>query len=53
MSHRKIDKEATIKNILEAAEGHIKDMEAFKELMKNEQDIIDTALLWDAEVVYL
>ncbi len=52
MSHRRINKEATIRNIRDKAEGHIKDQEAFDKLMTNEQDIIDAALLWDAEVVY-
>ena len=52
MSAKKIDKEATIKNILKAAEGNITDIDAFNKLMKKEEDILDAALLWDAEIVY-
>jgi len=52
MSGKKINKEATIKNILEAAEGNIKDIDKFNELMKDEEEILDAASLWDAEVVY-
>lgn len=50
---KKINREATIANILQAANGNIKDMDAFNNLMENEQDILDAALLWDAEVVYI
>jgi len=53
MSKKKIDKTATIENILKKAEGHIKDADAFKELMQDEQDILDACIMWEAEVVYL
>ena len=53
MNGKKINKEATIKNILEAAEGNIRDMDAFEKQMENEQDILDACILWEAEVVYL
>lgn len=53
MSNKKINKAATIRNIRKAAEGHIKDQEAFDKLMTNEQDILDSCILWEAEVVYL
>jgi hypothetical protein len=51
-SKKKLNREATIQNILKAAEGNIKDMDAFNELMKNEEDILDSAMLWDAEIIY-
>ena len=51
-SKKKLNKTATIQNILKAAEGNIKDMDAFNELMKDEQDILDSAMLWEAEIVY-
>jgi hypothetical protein len=49
---KKIDKEATVRNIREAAGENIKDITRFNQLMENEEDILDAALLWDAEVVY-
>ena len=51
-TNKKINKEATIKNILKAAEGNITDIDKFNELMKDEEELLDAASLWDAEVVY-
>jgi hypothetical protein len=53
MSNKKINKEATIKNILKAAEGHITDIDAFNKLMTSNEEIEDAAALWEAEIVYL
>jgi hypothetical protein len=52
MSNKKLNKEATIRNIREAAGENITDIDKFNELMKDEQDILDAAMLWDAEIVY-
>ena len=52
MAKKKLNKEATIQNILEKAKGNINDMDAFNALMKNEEDIRDAAMLWDAEIIY-
>ena len=49
----KINKEKTVEDILKAAEGNITDREKFNELMENDEDIIDAALMWDVEVTYL
>jgi 23S rRNA U2552 (ribose-2'-O)-methylase RlmE/FtsJ len=49
---KKINKEATVRNIRAKAEGNIRDIDAFNKLMENEQDILDSAILWEAEVVY-
>jgi hypothetical protein len=51
-NNKKLDKEATIRNIREKAGDNITDNDDFNELMKNEEDILDSAMLWDAEVVY-
>lgn len=49
---KKINKEATIKNILEKASGKIKDINAFNEKVKDEEFLKDSALYWEAEIVY-
>jgi hypothetical protein len=49
---KKINKEATIKNILKKAEGHITDKDAFNKLMQDEDELESSAELWDAEIVY-
>jgi hypothetical protein len=52
MSTKKMNKEATIKKIREAVGDNIKDVDAFNRLMKTEEDIQATALMWDVEIVY-
>jgi hypothetical protein len=52
MTKKKLNKEATIQNILEKAKGHITDMDAFNKLMQDEENIRDAAMLWEAEIVY-
>lgn len=52
MTKRKLNKEATIQNILEKAKGHITDIDNFNKLMQDEENIRDAAMLWEAEIVY-
>jgi len=52
MSKKKINKEATVRNIRAKAEGNIRDIDAFNKLMENEEDILDACIMWEAEVVY-
>ena len=52
MTKKKLNKEATIQNILEKAEGHITDIDNFNKLMQDEENIRDAAMLWEAEIVY-
>jgi hypothetical protein len=52
MATKKINKAATIKKIKEAVGDNIKDVEAFNRLMKTEEDIRATALMWDVEIIY-
>jgi len=52
MSNKKLNKEATIRNIREVAGENIKDIDKFNKLMEAEEDILDAAMLWDAEIVY-
>jgi hypothetical protein len=49
---KKLDREATIKNILAKANGSIVNMNKFNQLMSREEDIIDAALLWETKLVY-
>lgn len=49
---KKLDKKATIQNILKCAKSEIRDIKAFHELMTHEDDILLSAELWGAEVVY-
>lgn len=52
MSKKKINREATVKNILEKAKGSIKDINAFNEKVKDDEFLVDSALYWEAEIVY-
>ena len=50
---RKVNKKITVAEILKAAEGNIKDIKKFNELMNNDEDIEDAASAWGVEVTYL
>jgi hypothetical protein len=49
---RKINREATIKNILKKAKGSIKNMDSFNAKIENEEFLKDSALYWEAKIVY-
>lgn len=49
---KKLDKKATIQNILNCAKSQIRDKKAFNELMTHEDDILLSAELWGAEIIY-
>lgn len=50
MSRKKLDREATIKNIIEAAGDNIRDAEELQ--TADDEFLVDAAMLWEAEVVY-
>jgi hypothetical protein len=50
MSAKKINREATIQNIVEKAGNNIKDMEELKRA--DDIFLLEAAELWDAKVVY-
>ena len=47
-----INKEATVKNIMKVAKGHIKDYDIFNKLISNDEDLKLLALFWSVEIVY-
>lgn len=54
MANEKLNREATIKNILEKCEDGI-DMEAFNKnanAERGDEFLIDSALYWETEIVY-
>jgi hypothetical protein len=50
MSKRIIDREATIKNIVDSAGDSLKDINELKN--SDDEFLVEAAELWDAEIVY-
>jgi hypothetical protein len=50
MSKRKLDREATIQNIIKAAGENIRDASELQ--TADDEFLVDAAMLWEAEVVY-
>ena len=51
MNNKKLDRETTIDNIIEKAGDNIKDID--KLLNADDEFLIESAMLWEAEIVYL
>jgi hypothetical protein len=50
MSAKRLNREATIQNIVEVAKDSIKDIEELKRA--DDEFLIEAAMLWDVNVVY-
>ena len=50
MSNRKLDREATIRNIVQVAGDSIRDIEELKNA--DDEFLVESAMLWDVEIVY-
>jgi hypothetical protein len=50
MSNKKLNREATIENIVKAAGDNIKDID--KLLTADDEFLVEAAMLWDVEIVY-
>ena len=50
MSNKKLDREATIKNIVAAAGDNIRDAKELE--TADDEFLVESAMLWEAEIVY-